>query len=133
MPFTDAFPPAGAVPVESALIERFYAARDWAETEALLADDFVWIDDDTARGAKDFKSSQQWGLAAYEDIEATIDTIVADLEHPTVLYVRDATRGRARYRDRPDLDVVSWVRIIVTPSGTRIRALGPMTIIARRA
>ena len=108
-------------------------ARDWAETEALLADDFVWIDDDTPRGAKDFKSAQQWGLAAYEDIEATIDTIVADLEHPTVLYVRDATRGRARYRDQPDLDVVSWVRIIVTQNGTRIRALGPMTIIARRS
>lgn len=41
----DAFPPAGAVPVESPLIERLFATREWAETEALLADDFVGYDE----------------------------------------------------------------------------------------
>jgi hypothetical protein len=128
----DALPPDEAVPVESPLIRRLYATREWSETEALLTDDFVWHDErGKRRRAKHLKYATQWAEGQLEDPHATIEAIVADLSEPTVLYVRDRTRGRTVYRYRPDIDVIAWTRVIVAPCGTRIRELGPTTIIGR--
>jgi hypothetical protein len=68
------------VPVESPLLRRLYATREWSETQALLTDDLVWHDE----------------------------------------------RGK-----RPDIDVIAWTRVVVAPCGTRVRELGPTTIIGR--
>jgi len=131
MPDPNAIPGAGAVPVESPLVQRLGAAREWSETEALLTEDFVWHDEHgKRRRAKHLKSANQWAEAAFDDLHATVEAIFADLENPTVLYVRDTTRGRARYRGRADLEVTAWTRVVIAPCGTRIRELGPSTIIS---
>lgn len=124
-----ALPPDGAVPVESPIIRRLYATQEWADMEALLAEDFVWHADGKRRRAKHLKSSNQWAEAAFADLRADVETIVADLEHPTVLFVQDTTRGRARHRDRPDLEVRAWTRVVLAPCGTRVRELGPSAVI----
>ena len=129
---SDAIPPEEAVPVESPLLRRLYATREWSETQALLTDDFVWHDErGKRRRAKHLKHATQWAEGQLKDLHATIEAIVADLAEPTVLYVRDRTRGRTRYRDQPDVDVIAWTRVVVAPCGTRIRELGPTTIIGR--
>ena len=104
-----AIPQEGAVPVESPLVRRLYATREWAETQALLTDDFVGTTSAGNSVARSTSRAPTSGPRRRSTIwRPTIETIVADLEEPTVLYVLDTTRGRARHRGRPDLDV--WRR-----------------------
>jgi hypothetical protein len=93
----------------------------------------VWHDErGKRRRAKHLKQATRWMEGQLKDLHATIEAILADLAEPTVLYVRDRTRGRTLYRDRPDVDVIAWTRVVVAPCGTRIRELGPTTVIGRR-
>jgi hypothetical protein len=130
---SDALPPPAAVPVESPLIERLFATREWVETEALLAEDFAWFDErGKRRRAKHLQSATRWAEAAVENPHATLETIVADLEEPTVLYARGRTRTRALYRAECDIDTIMWTRVVITSCGTRIRELGPSIVVGRR-
>ena len=130
---SDAIPPESAVLVESPLTLRLYATREWPETQALLTEDFVWHDErGKRRRAKHLKQASHWAERQLEDLHATIEAIVADLEQPTVLYVRDRTRGRTPHRDTLDVDVIAWTRIVIAPCGTRIRELGPTIVIGRK-
>ncbi|MDA0182575.1 nuclear transport factor 2 family protein [Solirubrobacter phytolaccae] len=125
-------PPEHAVPVESPLIERFYAAHDWSVTATMLAPDFVWIDQDgKARKAKHLRSQSQWFEAAYDNAHATLDAVVADLGEPSVLYVRGVTHARARnrFQEPARIDVAVWTRFVITSDGTRIRQIGPSSVI----
>lgn len=95
-----ACPPETAVPVDSPLVHRFFATRDWS----LLSDDFVLVLPGGRRVGADALTPSNSGPPA------EIEAIYADLEQPSVLYVRD---------------VQTWTRLIVAPCGTRIRELGP--------
>jgi hypothetical protein len=131
MPTPSALPPQSAIPVESPLVDRLYATRAWSETEALLDDGFVLHVGGKRRRAKHLKNFQQTAEASFDDLNATVEEVLADLQEPTVLYVLDTTRGRPRYRhrDEPDLNLKVWTRVVVTPCGTRIRELGPSVVI----
>lgn len=123
-----ALPPDGAVPVDSALVRRLYAQREWRDIRPLLADDFVLVGRAGARFGVDALRSMNERLdATYEDVQVAVELVLADLERPTVLYVRGHERGRARRG--PDLDVTAWTRIVVAQSGTKVRELGPSSVI----
>ena len=129
----DALPPPSAVPVESPLIERLFATREWVETEELVAEDLVWFDDrGTGRRAKHLKCATKWAEASVDNPHATLEAIVADLEEPTVLYARGRSRMRALYRAECDIDSIAWTRVVITSCGTRIREIGPSIVIGRR-
>lgn len=124
-----ASPPDGTVPVDSPLVERLYASRDWSAIRPLLTDDFALVGPHGTRAGLDaFRRTNEQMASAYEDLHATVELIVADLEHPSVLYVRDHSRGRARKKG-PDLDVTAWTRVVVASDGTHIRELGPSTVV----
>jgi hypothetical protein len=119
-----ALPPETAVPVDSALVRRLYATRAWRETEQLLAPDFVMVLPDGRRGgAQALEESTALMESCYVDPRATVEAIYADLEHPSVLYVRDVARMQP-LRGEP-FDAQAWTRLVVAPCGTRIRELGP--------
>jgi hypothetical protein len=119
-----AVPPDTAVPVDSALVERLYASRAWSETQQLLAPDFVMVLPDGRRGgAQALEESTALMEACYVDPRATVEAVYADLEHPSVLYVRDVARMQP-LRGEP-FDAKAWTRLVVAPCGTRIRELGP--------
>ena len=65
---------------------------------------------------------------AYEDLHAEIETIVADPDHPWVLFVRDHSRGRAK-DGSGDLDVRAWSRVVLAPGGEQVREIGPTSVI----
>jgi selenocysteine lyase/cysteine desulfurase len=71
---SDAIPPEGAVPVESPLLRRLYATREWSETQALLTDDFVWHDErGKRRRAKHLKHATQWAERQLKDLHGMIE------------------------------------------------------------
>lgn len=124
-----ALPPDGAVPVDSALVHRLYAQREWQDIRPLLADDFVLVGREGARfGANMLRHMNEKLEATYDDLHTTIELVLADLERPAVLYVRGRERGRGRRG--PDLDVTAWTRIVVAQSGTKVRELGPSSVIS---
>jgi hypothetical protein len=124
----EATPPAGAVPVDSALVQRLYALEDWDQIRGLLTDDFVLRGPNgSSAGLEELRRTNALMAAAYEELHATVETVLADLEHPSVLYVRDHSRGRAK--KGPDLDVTAWTRVVVAASGTRVREIGPTSVI----
>jgi hypothetical protein len=124
----EATPPERAVPVDSALVERLYALQDWDEIRALLTDDFVLRGPNgTQAGLEELRRTNELMAGAYEELHATVEAVLADLEHPSVLYVRDHSRGRAQ--KGPDLDITAWTRVVVAANGTRIRELGPTSVI----
>jgi hypothetical protein len=126
-----ALPPATAVEVECDLVHRLYATREWDATRTMLADDFALIGaDGTRRGIDELRRSNELMASAYEDLRAEIETIVADPARPTVLYVRDHSRGRPK-DGSPDLDVRAWSRVVLSPDGTQVRELGPSSVINR--
>jgi hypothetical protein len=124
-----AIPPAGAVPFESEVVRRLYATHDWERTRTLLTDDFALIGPGGTRaGLDELKQTNELMTAAYEDLHAEIETIVADPDQPWVLWVRDHSRGRAR-GDGPDLDVRAWSRVVLAPGGRQVREIGPSSVI----
>lgn len=125
-----ALPPATAVEVECALVHRLYTTREWDATRAMLADDFVLIGPSGRAGLEALKRSNELMADAYEDLHAEIETVVSDPAAPTVLYVRDHSRGRPKDGGAP-LDVRAWTRVLVTDDGTQVRELGPSSVITR--
>ncbi|RKQ93715.1 hypothetical protein C8N24_3586 [Solirubrobacter pauli] len=124
-----ALPPDAAVPVDSALVQRLYAQREWRDIRPLLTDDFVLVGREGARfGADALRDMNDRLGASYDDLHTTVELVLADLERPAVLYVRGRERGRARRG--PDLDVTAWTRIVVAQSGTKVRELGPSSVIS---
>lgn len=110
-----AAPPETAVPVDSALVELLYAARGWKELRPLLADDFALVGPDGARaGLEAFRRA-----VTGDDRRAAVELILADLAQPTVLFVRARTE-----------DERAWTRVVVAPNGTRVRELGPSTVVS---
>ena len=125
-----ALPPAAAVEVESALVRALYTAREWEQTRAMLADDFVLIGPSGRAGLDELRRSNELMADAYEDLHAEIETIVSDPAAPAVLYVRDHSRGRPK-DGGPPLDVRAWTRVLVSADGTQVRELGPNSVISR--
>lgn len=125
-----ALPPATAVEVECELVHRLYTTRDWDTTRALLTDDFVLIGATGRAGLEALRRSNELMAETYEDLDAQIETIVADPAQPSVLYVRDRSRGRPK-DGGPALDVRAWTRAVVTDDGARVRELGPSSVISR--
>jgi hypothetical protein len=124
-----AVPPAAAVPVESALVQRLFATRAWHETRTLLADDFVMVLPDGRRvGEQALELSTAALEDRYENPHATVEGVFADLERPSVLYVHSAARLRPWRGEAFDTD--TWTRLTVAPCGTRIRELGPTSVVA---
>ena len=124
-----AIPPASAVPVECELVRRLYATHDWDRTRALLCDDFALVGPGGARAGLDaLKRTNELMTAAYVDLSAEIEAIVADPDQPWVLWVRDHSRGRAK-DGSPDLDVRAWSRVVLEPGGERVREIGPSSVI----
>ena len=112
-------PPETAVPVESELVRRLYATRNWSETRALLSDDCVMVLSN-GRRVRASVIDHRSVASMYEDSDPIVEAVLADLERPTVLYVR----GRAFAAE-------TWIRLVVTPCGTRIRELGPSSVASR--
>jgi hypothetical protein len=124
-----AIPPAHAVPVECELVRRLYATREWENTRALLTDDFALVSAGGARaGLEALKRTNELMAAAYDELSAEIETIVADPDQPWVLWVRDHSRGRAKGAER-DLDVRAWSRVVLASDGAKVREIGPSSVI----
>lgn len=124
-----ALPPASAVEVESELVHRLYSTREWDSTRTMLTDDFALIGPGGARtGLDELRRSNELMSDAYEDLHAEIETIVADPAHPSVLYVRDHSRGRAK-DGSSELDVRAWSRVVLAPGGTKVREIGPSSVV----
>jgi hypothetical protein len=122
-----AMPPETAVPVDSELVRRLYAARAWSETERLLATDFVMVLPGGRRlGAQALEETTAMLEAYYVDPHATVEEIYADFQEPSVLYIRDVARMQP-LRGEP-FDARAWTRMVVAPCGTRIRELGPTNV-----
>jgi hypothetical protein len=122
-----ALPPETAVPVDSALVQRLYATRTWSETQPLLAADFVMILPNGRRGgAQTLEESTALMESLYVDPRATVEAVFADLEQPSVLYVRDRARLQPLRGDV--FEAKAWTRMVVAPCGTRIRELGPTNV-----
>ena len=122
-----ALPPETAVPVDSALVQRLYATRTWSETQPLLAPDFVMILPNGRRGgAQTLEESTALMESLYVDPRATVEAVFADLEQPSVLYVRD--RARLQPLRGEVFEAKAWTRMVVAPCGTRIRELGPTNV-----
>ncbi|MDA0169870.1 hypothetical protein OJ998_12305 [Solirubrobacter taibaiensis] len=127
-----AVPPETAVPVDSDLVRRLYATREWRETEQLLSPDFVLVLPDGRRaGAQALEESTAIMETYYVNPHATVEAIYADFELPSVLYVRDVARMQP-LRGKP-FDARAWTRLVVAPCGTRIRELGPTNITTEAA
>lgn len=124
-----ALPPATAVEVECDLVHRLYTTREWEKTRAMLADDFVLIGATGRAGLEALRRTNELMADAYEDLQAEIETVVSDPAAPSVLYVRDHSRGRPK-DGGPALDVRAWTRVVVSDDGTQVRELGPSSVIS---
>jgi hypothetical protein len=126
-----AIPPAHAVPVECELVRRLYVTHEWEHIRPLLADDFAMVNADGARaGIEALKRTNELMAAAYDDLSAEIEAIVADPDQPWVLWVRDRSRGRAKGSGQ-DLDVRAWTRVLLGDGGANVRQIGPSSVIGR--
>ena len=124
-----AIPPASAVEVECELVRRLYATRDWDQTRALLTDDFALIGPGGTRaGIEELRKTNALMADAYEDLQAEIETIVADPDQPLMLWVRDRSRGRAKDTGE-DLDVRAWSRVKLAPDLAHVAEIGPSSVI----
>jgi hypothetical protein len=63
----------------------------------------------------------------YENPHATVEAVFADLERPSVLYVRSV--GRLQPWRGEGVDTETWTRMTVAQCGTRIRELGPTSVV----
>jgi len=124
-----ALPPATAVEVECELVQRLYTTSEWERTRAMLADDFVLIGPSGRAGLEALRRSNELMADAYDDLHAEIETVVSDPAAPNVLYVRDHSRGRPKDGGAP-LDVRAWTRVLVSDDGTKVRELGPSSVIS---
>ena len=124
-----ALPPATAVEVECELVQRLYTTSEWERTRAMLADDFVLIGPSGRAGLEALRRSNELMADAYDDLHAEIETVVSDPAAPNVLYVRDHSRGRPKDGGAP-LDVRAWTRVRVSDDGTKVRELGPSSVIS---
>ena len=125
-----ALPPATAVEVESELVHALYTTREWEQTRAMLADDFVLIGPSGRAGLEALRRTNELMADAYEELHAEVETVVSDPAAPNVLYVRDHSRGRPK-DGSPPLDVRAWTRVLVSDDGAQVRELGPSSVISR--
>ena len=120
-------PPAGVRPTDLPLAERYAAAinaRDWDALTELADVDFVARHPEASKpcGRKRFVKAARVSTEAYPDLRIELEEVVADPASPDVAWVRFLETGQPRVG--APLRAVWWERWTLGDDGGTLRELG---------